>query len=212
LSANFDNLLVTLNESINKVDVLALEETKLTKTKLELSAQFQIEGFVSLHVIRNTGFGGGTACYIKDINKVEQTEVKIHECESTYVTLSLGNTLVMFILIIYRPPRNNLMCFVSSLDSFLSSLIDEKIVIGDLNIDNLKKNYTANRYLIGIFSNGFSSQINKPTREEYLLGNLCVACLDHIHVEGPLQNIKSYVVSCKVSDHNLVASMIKNTF
>jgi len=101
LDAHFDNLLTTINRALNKIDFLALTETKLTKTKLNLASHLEIQDFNSFHKLRNSNRGGGIACFVKNNYAVEQLEIDIDDCECMFLRLKQKYIEVMSLLVVY---------------------------------------------------------------------------------------------------------------
>ena len=61
------------------------------------------------------------------------------------------------LIVVYNPPRSNKMEFIERLDEVLGSFqsLMPVIIMGDMNIDTLKKSNASSKYLSAIESNGF---------------------------------------------------------
>ena len=96
-----DELEVLLRE--NKVDILALNETKLdSKTGDE---QVSVPGYTVLRCDRNT-HGGGVAIYFRDtVNLEHRTDLKTDNLEMICIELKPKCSKPFILLAWYRPPN-----------------------------------------------------------------------------------------------------------
>lgn len=116
-------------------------------------------------------------------------------------------SLCLTLLIIYRHHKK-IDNFLLSLDNILGSKFFHQnnnaiVLLGDINIDTLKKTSTSKRYLSVVNSYNFRQLVNFPTREN--------ACLDHIFTKkNSINNVKVRKLNFKVSDHIPLSIKISN--
>ena len=163
LRGKFDEIKNIL--SYHKIDILTLNELFLNKEKVK----FEIPGFTFIRKDRKKGTGGGVGMFIrteldfKRLNKFEDEEI-----ESIYVKFQPKSSKPFIVGTIYRPPDSSDYLskkFETVLSSRLETLEDinkEIIILGDLNIDYLKKDNETIKDFFRI--NGFVQLIKLPTR------------------------------------------------
>lgn len=124
---------------------------------------------------------------------------------SEYISLNISNGSYSWcLLVIYRPPSENVNTFIRELIEVLAGLFSESqlCLAGDLNIDvcNQDRSCVAN-YLNTLADYGAECTITSPTRKEFLSGNLVSSCIDHINIRTSNYSINSVVIKYKLADH-----------
>jgi exonuclease III len=206
---NWDELQIILQDVIGKFQILILTEVSTDINDYVLS-YYAINGYNLYHKVREQKRGGGIFIYVQaDIHVDVVQGCKFEHFEGINCMLSIHKqdelSFKIGVLAVYRPPHLNKLLFITEIEKFMLENVHENyIVAGDINLDTLKENdLTVQNYERVIASNGFSSCVIQPTREEILDGNLTSTCIDHILVRCKSLNINSVVVRMKLSDHYL---------
>ena len=89
--------------------------------------------------------------------------------------------------------------FIERLDEVLESFqsLMPVIIMGDMNIDTLKKNNASSKYLSAIESNGFEIIHGQITR----FGNISNTCLDHAIAKGFNHLVLDILTEQNITDH-----------
>ena len=130
-----DEIEVLMRE--NKIDILALNETKLnSKTEEE---QVSIPGYTVLRCDRNS-HGSGVAIYLRDtLNFEHKTDLKTDNLEMICIELKPKSSKPFILLAWYRPPNYETET-LTEVNTFLETLEKEQketLLIGDVNCNDL---------------------------------------------------------------------------
>ena len=121
----------------NKIDILALNETKLdSKTEDE---QVSIPGYTVLRCDRNS-HGGGVAIQLRDtLNFEHRTDLKTDNLEMICIELKPRCSKPFILLAWYRPPNceTETLTEVNTLLETLEKERKETLLIGDVNCNDL---------------------------------------------------------------------------
>ncbi|XP_057296299.1 uncharacterized protein LOC130625264 [Hydractinia symbiolongicarpus] len=150
-----------------KIDIFSLTEIH---TGDEPEDMFAINGYTFIHKSRKFGKGGGVAFYVADhVIYKRRHDLEINEIEGIWLEICPKNAKSYLLSVIYRPPDNSKYLnkdFSSLLSDVLSLTLDgikEVIILGDLNVEFLKK-----KDHVGIKTaltlHGFKQVIKSPTR------------------------------------------------
>ncbi|XP_057294623.1 uncharacterized protein LOC130623152 [Hydractinia symbiolongicarpus] len=138
--AEISNILI----NNRKIDIFSLTEIH---TGDEPEDMFAINGYTFIQNSRKFGKGGGVAFYVADhIIYKRRLDLEINEIEGIWLEICPKNAKSYLLPVIYRPPDNSKYLnkdFSSLLSDVLSLKLDgikEVIILGDLNVDFLKKN------------------------------------------------------------------------
>ena len=119
--------------------------------------------------------------------------------EESIAVKVIHQALYFVLIVVYNPPRLNKMEFIERLDDVLESfqsLMPVKI-IGDMNIDTLKRNNASSKYLSAIESNGFEIIHGQITR----VGNVSKTCLDHAIAKSVNHLVLDILTEQNITDH-----------
>lgn len=176
---NFDELCLVLNELSFKFDVILLTETQLTNDEL-----FHLPGY-SCHLFNSCHSNyDGIAIFI-NLNSIPNASIVkesvLVNANAVRVSCNLGEERYT-IIGIYRSPTTNALSLIRELDTLLPCLPPDthQMCIGDININTLGSQKISNEYLNMLYSHGFESRINLPTR----VTSTSSTCLDHIFVKS----------------------------
>ena len=125
-----------------------------------------------------------------------ELDINLEECFAVKVFLQ---GLYFVLIVFYNPPRSNKMEFIERLDEVLESfqsLMPVKL-IGDMNIDTLKRNNASSKYLSAIESIGFEIIHGQITR----VGNVSNTCLDHAIAKGFNHLVLDILTEQNITDH-----------
>lgn len=209
---NWDLMCSKLNNVLPILDCLVLTEIKM---KEDEAVAYQLRNFTQLNKCRTYRNGGGVMIFYKDCWEVENLGYNFDEAESINIRLTHFDSNVNFIIsAIYRSPKNNLDRFLNDLGFWLKNGIkkdDNVILVGDINCCTLKKKSENTKYLNILYENTIIPTINKPTREEMVLDQPTISCIDHINIRLNVNiccNYTSTVITDKVADHYFVATRV----
>ena len=210
LPAHIDNLEIQLKAIDYPFKIIGLSETWLKPHNLDL---YNIEGYNSVHRVRENQKGGGVALLIdkdviykerKDIENVMENDA---ECVFVEVDKSVFNTSRKLLIgEIYKPPNTSIVDFCTKMEALLSKINGENAVcylMGDYNINLLKADVHAptNDFLDLIVSNGYVPLINRPTRvTEFTATLIDQVFTNAIDTLNPSRYINGIIYS-DVSDH-----------
>ena len=223
LSSKFEKLLDLLDYSIRNdtfFDVIALQETWHIKDE----SVFDIRGYNLIYKDRGNEIqGGGVAFYIRNDYKfkiVDDLSIFIPKIfESLTVEIDCKGK-IFTISNIYRSPTSldnisksekieHFMNYIDQYQNVLSNLNNDAYILGDFNIDILKKDNTASNFLNSLLIYGFIPCISKATR--YDRYNNSFSCIDNIFKKSNKEEkIISGIINHDISDHFPVFHIIKS--
>lgn len=132
LRANFDELLMYIENKEIKFDVLGITESWIRK---EESFAFQIPGYKMIVQERATGQGGGVVLYVKDSLQCNTSEIESEQFNGIQFSISDKNNYTVSGLLIYRFCRTSIPQFLTSLEDLYESLPGHAVIFGDMNIN-----------------------------------------------------------------------------
>lgn len=206
----WDFLCLKLTHVLPSLDILVITETKLNE---EEALSYQLRNFTQISKCRlaKTG-GGGVMVFLKNNLIFENLSYNFDESENLALKLTCDNPKMNFILLaVYRSPKMNLDRFVRDIEFWLQNATKKDqvvLVVGDINIDILKKSSTNSSYMNMLYNNSMIPYINSLiTREEMVDGRLTSSCIDHINLRCNLNKylVTSAVIKDKLADHYFVA-------
>ena len=202
-----DKIEVLLNE--NRIDILAVNETKLDKSVLD--SYITIENYSEpLRCDRNR-HGGGVAVFVKEsISYSVRTDLPIGDLEIVCIEVKPKCSSPFVILAWYRPPKYDTLSF-TELEHVLKVLDSEGkeiILIVDTNCDQLcdETRNTMCRLLKTLYKEYQFKQIIKNSTR---VTNRSSTLIDHFATNRPerVTNCGSLVVG--FSDHDMMFGMRK---
>ena len=180
----------------SSASIMAVSETWLDENIRD--DEVDVQGYSIIRRDRDR-HGGGTLLYVKDsIAFNRRKDLELEGTESVWAEILLPKTRGIFVSSIYRPPNDGR--FLEKFEATLEKVDAEKevYILGDINIDFLKKDSTLCRAYTNVLSAfNLKQLINIPTR----ITDTTATILDHIitNSSGKLYNFG--VLDCSISDH-----------
>ena len=153
--------------------------------------------------------GGGLGAYVENKYTVSDTElahlnISNSDIELQCLTIKPKNLKKQIIINTYRPPKGNQTNFINLLLSTLDQLTDYKsnelYILGDFNIDLIKKNDINVLNLKSLTTTyGLTQHISVPTRST----RNTTSIIDHIYTNAD-KIVNSGVYTINISDHDIV--------
>lgn len=199
-SKNFDEFQLLLNEISHNIDILILTET----WTISDVNYFSIKGYKTYFNESHYNQNDGVLIFIKDSLSHTMEVIKC-DFELNYNIIRLNIKLKynnLSISAIYKSPSISEQNFIKFLSDYINNRCKSitEIIVGDININILNNNDNNSlEYLDLMYSSGFRSYINKPTREK--------SCLDHIFVKNNsslFSKIQPAILDTLITDHNPV--------
>ena len=186
------------------MDILLVSETNMKNDTPK--NRINMPGYKLFRRDRLHADRGGVAIYIKTQISAKYIQLKYKELEPELLCIEADiNRTKVFIGVLYKSPKSKYWVYDNVLEelAFLTTKYDHNIIMGDLNIDQLKRNTAAYRYLHNSFLDPLqlTQLVTKPTRITEKTSTL----LDLIMVTAP-ENVKvSNVTDIPgISDHFLI--------
>ena len=153
------------------------------------------EGVVALVYIRD-----GITFVKRDL------DIQIEDCNMTSVFLQKQN---LTIYEIYRPPRSCYEIFITQLDKILERQKSLCIIVGDINLDLLKKTATIAEYKNVIKTNAFNIQKNISQTNATRTTKTTKSIIDHVLANKNLE-CDLVLEENEISDHNIIMLLYNN--
>lgn len=187
-------------------DVIALTETWLRDEETHM---LQLDGFSLVHQQKAGGRGGGVALYVRNGIFCNTFDIQATTQNSIGFRLETVTGTHLSGLLIYRFPKSNKGLFLNELANNILGLGSNAIVFGDVNIDLLKTSDSL-EYSNLLASHGFTSYMNRPTREVAH----CSSCLDHFYLRSKISSGSVSLADCcaiptGLSDHHTVVARLR---
>lgn len=207
LATSFNGLCDLLGSN-PEIDILTLSETHLSKNTYN-DHLYYISGYTFVKRNRTKGKGGGVAMYLKNgLNWKRRKDLDHESVESIVVEVIIQKAKNILITTVYRPPngskylQNN---FTEHFNDLLSNKKSKEIIIlGDLNINYLKRNDNEDiKHLLTL--NGFSQMVDKPTRITKESSTL----IDIIATNKSENIVITDVIPVSLSDHDMIICVRK---
>jgi len=195
---HFDELVVYLNNSSTKYNVIVLTEVWAKK---EEECRYQIPGYCTLLQDRPDNAAGGVMVLVDSDLPCSHNLILLQTAEIVHISVALYFNNAKFnlrIYGIYRQCRYTFSSFKPDFENILKECNDPTIIVGDLNVCLLKETGSGREYLNLVSAYGFESKINSPTR----IFNNSVSLLDHVLVRCSKRlNFECNVVELGITDH-----------
>ena len=214
IKKNWDEFVQTLAGSKIKWDCIVLSEINIKKYE---SILYKLSDYESYMVTReSTKRGGGVCMFVKNNIPVVFESITCEGNDGINAKFQIKNTDLQ-VLAFYRQPSSNKRKFVNELKNLIKNkqvCTNNVILVGDINIDILKKSKNKDRQVIEKYenmlaANGYEKKIDSPTRQEWLNGVLCKSCIDHIYIKSEDLIGKGYTWERKISDHYFIILTVK---
>ena len=173
------------------MDAIAVSETNMKSTTLK--SRISLPGYKLFRKDRTYAGRGGVCLYLKDNITAKKINLKYQELapEILCVEAEINKTKVL-IGVMYKPPRFSHHVFDNVLEelAFLTTKYKHTILLGDLNINQLKKDKPAYKYLLNSFMEplNLSQIIKDPTwitkERESLIDLIMVTSPTNVKISG----------------------------
>lgn len=179
-------------------DLIVLTETWQIKN-IDL---FNLHNYTKFYSDGDVNQNDGVLVYVRsDLNFNFKIET-IAEVRCIEINIKSGDKYTR-VTSIYRPHTISVANFNTELSEYLGKVSTNQvdIIIGDINIDILKESDAeVQDYLNIMYTNGFKSLVNKPTRVEKDTNS----CIDHIFLRSQCLRVESplpVILHSKITDH-----------
>lgn len=203
-SRHVDELLVILNGYSKKFDIIVLSETWLC----ESGEIVRMDGYDVFVNKESRNQNDGVVVYVNKCLAASCEEVSLYGATSIKVDMSLGGER-QCLLAVYRSPSpaRDLELFINDLESYCDNRPRDRThwLVGDINCCILPDSYNvlSQRYLDILYTAGFFSIINCPTR----VTESTSSCIDHIFVDTKCAHlVKSGVIKSEMTDHYFIVA------
>ena len=175
----------------------------LNETKLDLSISDSLVNVDNYQIVCNDRdrHGGGVAVYVHE-SILYKIRSDLMPDNLEVVTLQIANSKFI-VTSLYRPPRKPVSYF-NDMEALLASLNSdnkEAIIMGDINCDFLDSSNNDTKNLKRVLSlHNLAQIIKEPTR----ITGISETLIDHVITNNPDMVHDSGVISCGISDHDIV--------
>lgn len=184
LRKNFDEFNLYRLEHAKNYEIIGIVESWI---KEDEAFRYKLDNYELYVQERPNERSGGVALYIRSDLSCNVQKIISDDFNALRFNISAGLNRPLTGLLVYRFCRRSLKPFFDQIESSLKDSHDSAVVFGDMNI-NLLEQTTCNGYLNTMFSMGFKSLINTPTR----VTKTSSTCIDHFWFRGgPGQNSAS---------------------
>lgn len=184
-------------EELNDPSIIILTETWLDNDEKH---HYNMKGYKSVHSCRNS-HGGGTAVYVRE--EIEFRTTDIVEAECCNIAGIYIDSLKLAVWAVYRPPNTDIKTFYQIFENILCKY-PKCILIGDINIDILKKTKEVKNYKDIIKQNYLAIKNKDITRRHDRGGTL----IDHVITQKDME-CQITTRDSAISDHRLLIVNIK---
>ena len=148
---------ILLKETDRAIDIFAITETHLSRDIKD--GELNLDNYTFVRKDREIGIGGGVGCFIReDIKWQRRIDLESAELETLWLEIFVKNSKSLLINLNFISE--------SILQDMLSTGVcedKETILLGDLNVDNLRQqNKKEIKHIINV--NGLKQIIKAPTR------------------------------------------------
>lgn len=203
----WDEFCALVNNEDSVFDAYVLTEINIPGASADI---FSLPEHESYFFTRENGRGGGIAVFINHTWSATVLPISFAHAESVVLSVENSNFSIS-LFAVYRPPSNNVRCFIDELETALSAVnpVSQLCLIGDLNIDILTPTKSVVCDYLNVLSKfALESVIEAPTREEFLGGKFVSSCLDHINIRTLNASYRAAVVTQKLADHYIIVCEI----
>lgn len=201
---HIDELLVILNNFSVKFNIIILTETWTDISNLTIN----IDGFDTIVNTHKRNQNDGVVVYVSRSLGVTHEEVSFHGATSIKLDITSGREKHS-VLALYRSPSNerDFDLFLNDLERYSCDMSGgiTRWIVGDINCCILPEsdNALSQRYLDILYTAGFVSCVNTPTR----VTPFTKSCIDHIFVDiKNTHSVKSAVIKLDMTDHYFITA------
>lgn len=182
------------------IHIILLTETWIRPTSDKYL--LEIPNYTHIYNIRNNSVGGGVSIYI-------HKDLKFNILEEKYIS---GNNFLWIDLIklpltigvIYKPPDTNLKDFCEIYSSLLEKIKKKSMIIGDFNIDLLRKDNKSTDYIDMLQESGYHIVNNIHEKFSTRDSEHSKSIIDHVCTNDWEQNLHMAVIESSLSDHKQI--------
>lgn len=201
---NFNLFLNALNSMIPKPDIIILTEIWVHSHEVTL---YNINGYKLYFKCRDDYRSAGVLTYVNsEIVSELYLNIELKSADILSIKCRLRSGYSFSLVGIYRLCSGQIKLFFEEFKNYLDNILcGDVFVMGDINLNILTDNVITDEYKHIMYSNGFYSLINEPTR----VTKHSVSCIDHVWVRA--KNINKYVaktVDSLITDHKMVALVL----
>ena len=144
LFANFSGVQIILRE-VKVLDILTLSETHINNGNHDdEESLYEIPGYEFIKMNRKEGRAGGVAIYISNMLKWQRRyDLELNDVECIWIEIFLHKAKSFLLSTLYRPPEGSKYLPPNFNEKLMLSKVSleskECIIMGDINIDYLKK-------------------------------------------------------------------------
>ena len=181
------------------IDILCITETWLSDNDIPIISSLNTKSLRFTHLPRpGPNYGGGIGVlYRNNIKLIHSSDLHLDHSEAFKCTFHPVNSLPFTLITIYRPPHNSTSSFIDEIDNIMSSLTNQSILLGDINIPLSSSSLYSKRFLHAIESNNCSQYVNSPTHTSGNILDLIIA------LNTPNIILNTSVISL-VTDHLII--------
>eukprot|EP00795_Rhopilema_esculentum_P007243 gene7243-12925_t len=194
-----------LLQSFPGIDILSLSETHIEAGFEQEEAIYDVPGYSFINRSRKFGKGGGVGAYIGDgVVWDRRYDLENDNIEAIWIEIWPKHSKSFLVGIMYRPPDSSKYLskdFNNHLNSMLSKVSEksqEKILMGDLNVNFLKQNNKEFKAILSVF--GLKQMVEKPTR----VAKSSETLIDVILTNNPANMIQTEVIPTSIGGHDMV--------
>lgn len=203
---HFDELLIFLQSKTVPIHIIVLSEVWISSEEVD---KYIIPNYDLLIQERTTDASGGVIIYVSTFLSYNYFKLVFPEAEGIVLEVkSLLNNYKLNIIGLYRNCRFNFKKFRENFQGVLSNIRGPSVIVGDMNICILEKNNTVNEYLNLLYSFGYKSFLNTPTRGARCLDHVFIRDNNHLMFESSIEELditdhSGINITCKSLLHNI---------
>lgn len=196
LNKNLNQLLILLETLQKKPEVIACTETR----NLETLGMFDIPGYKLYYNESRLNKADGAAFYIKTEYQVHNTIEQYGNVKILSLTLQLENKIACKLSVTYRCFDLDINEYIEKINCFLiaNKKIKNHLVMGDFNIDLLKKTQETNNFLNNFLENEYKPLFSTITRPNDTCGG---SCIDNVFSKSSNFKISAHKLHYDLTDH-----------
>ena len=219
LPLNISKLEYYLNSMNTIVDIIAISESKITKTvNVGFENYIKIPNYTLVNSPSISNFGG-VAFFVHDsLNFDRRYDLELgesHLADSLFIEVYGRNVSKKCVFgVLYRHQQYQISDFTNFIQPTINKLKQMKGnygIFGDFNINALLYNThrDINSFLNFMYSSGNHMMINKPTRFPIGRQRGLPSIIDHLYVNDPELVIQSGMITSDITDHFPIFSIFK---
>lgn len=200
---NFDSFLIEVNKLKDKPQIIILSEIWIGSDECNL---FNIPGYKAFYKCNDNYRAGGVMCFVSNLIVVKPIQLEMLTADVLFLDIRLLKFNFKLVCL-YRLQKYSENAFSDELFNTFNDIHGNTIFVGDINVDLLSRDRSAQHYHSIMNNNGFLSLINSPTRTTAL----SESCIDHLFVRHKdIGAFESGVFDVGLTDHCIISLRVKN--